>query len=312
MSRISLGQMVWLCQTLGATLETGLLTSQALDVICSKAPYRRMRLVLANVLARVNAGASLTNAFRAQGCFPALFLRFVEVGEATGSLDHTVAELGRYYRFRQRLYRRFLKCVMPFVVLYAVTVALLPTCVFIENILHGRLVFPFGVLVRGYGLPLALLASYHLVLKPMGGGRMVHRAAMFVPLLGRALKAFALARFSMALNLMIEATVPMGEALPMSLSATNNSIFTHHSRAATDAVRRGAAIKEALERTNVFPWEYLEVIGIAEASGTVSEQLQRLASHHSERAEFYLDKFATSMVIIIRLSVMIYMVLLIF
>ncbi len=61
------------------------------------------------------------------------------------------------------------------------------------------------------------------------------------------------------------------------------------------AVEGGANLTEALERTHLFPREYVEVVRIAEESGKMSERFGWLAAHHADRAEAALRVFGTAL-----------------
>jgi type IV pilus assembly protein PilC len=215
-------------------------------------------------------------------------------------------ELGRLFELQHRLWRRFLAKIALPVLQYILAVAVLALVRYITNMLSARSGTP-GIftgdvnimLVLGYGIPLALVAFYFFIVKPLGGKRMWHEALLRIPLLGRVAQSLALARFSLVLHLMYEAGFPIEEALVRSFHATGNGAFAARGPAVAEAVLAGATLTEALVASRLFPNEYLEVLSVAEESGTVSERLEWLAGNYAERAEAAMGVLVTALACLI-------------
>ena len=123
----------------------------------------------------------------------------------------------------------------------------------------------------------------------------MHEVLLRLPVVGNVTRSLALARFSLVLQLLMESATPIGRALERAAEATNNAAFAARGKRMADAVEGGANLTEALERTGLFPREYVEVVRIAEESGKMSERFGWLAAHNADRAEAALQALGTAL-----------------
>ncbi len=79
--------------------------------------------------------------------------------------------------------------------------------------------------------------------------------------------------------------MPIGEAVQLSLKGTGNEAFASRCTVVGQSIRAGDDLTQALTLANVFPPEFLEMISIAEVSGTLTEVMQRQADFYEEEAD---------------------------
>jgi len=295
MADLSRKSLILVCRDLGSTLEAGLPVSRALAGMATRARHGRLRLVLERVAQRVQSGASLAEACRQERCFPPLFLHVLAAGEQGGALGRVLQELTRFYEFQQALWRRFLAQIALPVLQYVAAVAVISLALHIISTLGGGPGMLTRGLLIGYGAPAGLVALYVFVVKPVLGTRVCHEVVLRVPVLGAALRRLALARFSLVMYVMIEAPVPLKEALARSMAATGNGAFAGRAGRAVDVVQQGSSLTSALVATGLFPGEYIEAIDVAEESGKLSEQFNRMSALYAEKAEFAMKGLAIAL-----------------
>lgn len=294
---ISRKQMIWLCHSMATMLDAGLPVTRVLAVLGGQARGGRMRRALRQAGARLAEGDTLSEAFEASGGFPPLFLRLVSVGEASGTLDRTIRESGRFYEFQQGLLRAFLSRITLPVIQYLAAVAIVAVASYILQMVGGGesggpMGPPGTVLLLGYGLPAALVVAYVLVLPLLGGTWVVHYVLFYLPVAGRVVRTLGTARFSLVMHLMMEAGAPMQRSLESAFGATGNAVFVARGRRAVQEIKQGATMSAALAATGLFPVDYLEMLQVGEESGKLSEQFNRLSAECAERAEFALNLLA--------------------
>ena len=73
-------------------------------------------------------------------------------------------------------------------------------------------------------------------------------------------------------------------SLESSLKATGNGAFAAVTPMVTAMVTEGEDLSTALNATHLFPRDYLELVRVGEASGTVPETLERLSPQLEEQA----------------------------
>ncbi|MCK4283448.1 MAG: type II secretion system F family protein [Candidatus Brocadiae bacterium] len=289
---VSRKRMIWLCGGLRTMLDAGLPVSRALNVLSGQAPSSWVGRAIQRIRVRLEGGATLAEAFEAEKRFPPLFIQLIAVGEEGGTLERTLGELVRFYEFQERIRRNLVKNLILPLTQYVIAVAVVSFATYIIGMIQDVPTNWRLWLVVGYGGPLALIAFYFLVLKPFGGTRLFHEVVLRVPVLGRMVRALALARFSLVMHLLSEAAVPVSRAVERSFEATNNGAFAARADRAVSVIKQGGTVSEALDATRLFPFDYMATVEIGEESGKLSERFDWLASHYAERAESALGALA--------------------
>jgi len=291
---ISRKQLIWFCHGAATMLDAGLPVIRVLEVLSGQA-RGSLAARISRMKASVEAGTDLTEAARRQGIFPQLFLELVSVGEESGTLEQAFAELARYYEFQQRLRRSFVgRTALP-ALQYVAAVAIISFALHIINSLNDQPGELGRHLALGYGIPLALILGYFFLLKPLGATRAVHEVVLRLPVVGNVARSLALARFSLVMQLLLESAVPVTRGIERAAAATGNGAFAARGKRMAAAVEGGTTLTEALQRTGLFPREYVEVVRIAEESGKMSERFGWLAAHHADRAEHAMQALGTAL-----------------
>jgi type IV pilus assembly protein PilC len=76
----------------------------------------------------------------------------------------------------------------------------------------------------------------------------------------------------------------VNRSLQGSLKATGNGAFIAQTPFITSAVMEGSSLTDSLAQSRLFPQEFLEMVSVAEESGTVPEALHRLSPQFEEDA----------------------------
>jgi type IV pilus assembly protein PilC len=109
------------------------------------------------------------------------------------------------------------------------------------------------------------------------------------------MRSFAIARFSWALALTQQTGMPISRSLELSFRATGNGAFVGASSGVCESVLNGGELSQALDESRLFPEEYLSLVQVAEASGTVPETLERLSPQFEDQARRSLAALAIAL-----------------
>ena len=115
-----------------------------------------------------------------------------------------------------------------------------------------------------------LIGAYFFVTRVLKHRAAVDRFFLRIPAVGRCLEAFALSRFSLALQLTMDTSLPPWEALDRSLKATGNGAYMAVTDAVQAEVRGGETVSEALASVRLFPDEFINIVATAEQGGSVT------------------------------------------
>ena len=271
---------------LAAMEQAGLPAQKAWGLLKLPAPWQ---LRVDMVKKAVGRGSNPANAAQGAGLFSVLEAKLVLAALTAGSPAHA------YRRLAERCARR----------------------AYLQSQLRSRFALPIAV----WGLacvigPLppwvagTLSTAGYLwqVAKPLLSLMLIAGAAMFlishtrsdrwllkVPKLGPALARAQAQDFFDSLGLLLEAGVPMFEALPIAVSTVSNRAMRQAYSAVLPRLQQGATLSQALEDVVTAPHflgnaRVLEMISTGEASGTLPEMLSRHCQAESQDlARFWND-----------------------
>jgi type IV pilus assembly protein PilC len=135
---------------------------------------------------------------------------------------------------------------------------------------------------------------------------------MKIPVVGGCMQAFGLARFSWAYSLTQQSGMPIDRSIEASLRATSNGAFIGQSPRICAAINAGEEFSDALAEARLFPDEFLEIVRVAETSGTVPEALERLSPQFEDQARRSLNALVAALSWLVWLLVAAFIVFVIF
>jgi type IV pilus assembly protein PilC len=261
-----------------------------------------VRRIADRIAADLDQGHNLQHALEREAkAFPPLLVSLVGVGEQTGNLPEVFGELERYYVRQQQLRRRFIASIAWPLIQFILAVLVVAFVILILGMLpvatdfNGNRWDPMGLGLFGAsgaliflawvaGILLGFYCLFLFITRVLGRGALVSAILLKVPILGRCLRALALARFCLALRLTLESAMPIRQALALSLRATGNQAFVAQTATVQAAVRKGDELSMALARAGVFPREFLHILSVAETSGRFDDVLQHQTEHYHDEA----------------------------
>jgi type II secretory pathway component PulF len=122
--------------------------------------------------------------------------------------------------------------------------------------------------------------------------RSLQRGLLRIPGLGDALRTLAMARFTWALQLVLDTSMDLRKALPLALDASGNDAFSRLGPRVARNIQQGMSLYESLAETGAFPTEFLEAISVGETSGMLAETMQRQSKDYQQRAATALSVLA--------------------
>jgi general secretion pathway protein F len=258
----------------------------------------RVRQTIARVLGRVLEGASLSEAFQAEGpAFPAYYVHVVRAGEAAGTLGQTLEELAgfleRSAEFRGRvgsalLYPAMLMVAAVVAVAVIMTV-LIPTIapLFTDAGVEPPFIIGFllglqGALAAHWPLALtgtAAAAIGFLALSRSASWRLWRdRQLLRLPLVAGLVENSQTAIVTRTLATLLRNGVPMLQALEIAGDVLSNRAMAAALRASAAEVKEGATLSGALARAGLLPELALRLTGVGEQTGQLDVMLDRVGS----------------------------------
>lgn len=329
-ARLPLSSLIELCRTLRHSLGAGLPLRDVFHQQARRGPSA-VRPVAERISQGLKRGDALEDTLkREQAAFPPLFLALASVGEHTGNLPETFAELEKYFLLQQRLRRQFVAQIAWPVFQFVAAVFIIAGLILVMGVLvapqygpdssppdplglglmgvSGALLFLAGVV----GLLAVLTGLYLFATRALRQSAAVDGVLLAVPILGPCLRALALARFCLALRMTLDTGLPIATALRLSLRATGNEAFAARSPAVEKSLRSGDDLALALAGTGLFSEEFQNIVAVGEESGRLPEVMDQQAQHYQEAAGRRLTVLTVAASVVVWLVVAIAIIVVVF
>ncbi|MEX1230523.1 MAG: type II secretion system F family protein [Planctomycetaceae bacterium] len=325
--KLSLKTLSLLCRSLSTLLHSGVDVIKAFKIAGDKAHDSRARDAMQEIQTSLKKGNDISSSLRAAGVFPDLMIEMVAVAEQTGSLPEILQSLSEHYEHHVRLRRDFTTAIAWPVFQYLAATFVIAGMLYVIGII-GQTNKEATMDVLGFGLtggsgaliwltitlggPILVYVAYQLLARGFEGKKMLDPVFLRIPVLGECMRSFAVARFSWAFALTQQAGMPIEASLDSSFRATANGAFLRAMPEAINDVLTGDTLTEALAGTRVFPGDWIEMVSVAEASGTVPEMLQRMSPQLEDQARRTLRALAATLGWVIWAMVAVFIIVLVF
>jgi len=303
-----------LCNSLATLLDAGVPLLKAFDTVSKKTGDARCRGHLAEIRTEIKQGTEISEALRGRdGYFPPLLIDMVAIGENTGALPEILRGLAGHYENLVKLRRTFLGAIfLPALQLFA-AIMIIAGLILILGLItpaNGKPIDILGLGLLGpsgaltflgicFGSVFALVVGYFLLSETFQQKRVVDSLLLKIPVVGKCLRSFAIARFSWALGLTQQTGMSLMKSLEFSLRASGNGAFQQAAGPMIQQIQEGDELTLALAQSGLFPDEYLQMLEVAEASGTIPETLQRLSPQFEADARRALSALSAAFAMLI-------------
>ncbi|GAA2869221.1 type II secretion system F family protein [Microbacterium arabinogalactanolyticum] len=312
---------------MSALINAGLPLMRTLNVLADQTSDKRLKAVLTTVSADVESGSSLSAALQRHPLiFPPLMVSIVRVGESGGFLGAALDSIAENYRKQAELHGKIRSATTyPAVVLVIALIGVLVMVTFIVPVfekmfagLGGQLPLPTQILVTIshnmiWILPLLVvvivIAWIWWVRNRYTDGyrRVVDPVKLRLPIFGPLITKMAVARFSRNLSMMLDAGVPIIQALSIVGQASNNWKIEQTVRDIQESIRGGRSFAVPLAKAGVFPPMVSQMVAVGEESGTLAQMLGSIADFYEDEVETATEQLSSLIepVLIVGLGVII-------
>ncbi|GAA1468033.1 type II secretion system F family protein [Microbacterium thalassium] len=308
-------------------INAGLPLMRTLSILIEQTEDKRLQPALVGVHADVEAGSSLSAAMaRHPEVFPPLMLSIVRVGETGGFLGSALASIAENYRKEAELQNKIRAAVTyPTIVLIIAMLGVLAMITFIVPVfesmfssLGSQLPLPTQILVvlsknMVWILPLLLIVVSAVWIWWMRNRhtervrKVVDPIRLKMPIFGPVATKMAVARFSRNLSMMLDAGVPIIQALSIVGQASNNWKVEQAVHDVQESIRAGKSFAVPLAKAEVFPAMVPQMVSVGEESGTLVEMLSSIADFYEDEVETATSQLSATIepVLIVGLGVVI-------
>ncbi len=304
---VDLKEVVTFTRLFATMIDAGLPIVQCLDILCNQTDNKFFAVILRDVKANVEQGATFSDSLRRHPkVFDQLYVNLVQAGEVGGILDTILNRLAIYNEKAIKLRRQVRGAmVYPSAVLVIFTLVL--------SILLGWVIPSFKTIFKDLGasdelpyltqiviavseafihwLPLIFLVAVGLVLgvyyfnKTYRGKKLFHTIWLKAPIIGPVLRKVAVARFTRTLGTLLSSGVPILDALEIVAKTAGNVVIEEAIMYSRAKISEGKNMAGPLLETNVFPPMVVQMVGVGEQTGALDAMLGKIADFYEEEVD---------------------------
>ena len=307
--RVSRGEVEAFTRQLANLLAAGVPLSRALSILSREAYRPAAGRLWAAVHDHVAGGMALADALAQHPrAFSPVYVAMVRAGETGGFLDLVLEQIATFRAREQDLKGKVTSALIYPMILSVLAAGILVFLLTYFIPRFSQMFAEFGgslpsltkaivavsrLAVRyWFVLVLAVALAVFGIRRALAseeGRRILERAMLRFPLFGKAAARFALVRFTRMLGTLVGAGVPLVAALRVAKEAIGNQVLADTVDGAVEDVQHGTALAKSLESCRVlFPPSVIEMISVAEESGSLDKELIRLATAYEQELDRHL------------------------
>jgi type IV pilus assembly protein PilC len=291
----------------------GLTLERAIRGLASEERHPKLKKVLTNVGENIRKGLSLSEALqRHPGVFSTLFVSLTKAGEVSGNLDEILDELATYLENLDDV-RRKVRSAMTYPIFMVVFLFAMMSAMFMWIIpmfsdvyvqlganlpaatrklvsLSEWISINFSTVVASlFGVAIGLW----LVSKTRRGGYIIDSIKLKTPIFGSLMNQSILNKFSKTAGILLNAGVPVIEAMNLIAKIVSNRVYEVAIGDATEYIRDGFNITSALRRTEIFPPILLQLSATGEETGELDTLLDKAADYYYKQVNALVERMTT-------------------
>lgn len=300
-----LERVSFMMRQLSLLVSTGTTVVEALGSLHSQAGEGEWKKVVGEIRVKVEEGKTLAEAIgQHPEYFDAVSISLVAAGETGGQLGAMADRLSKLIRQQVRIRKTVSQAMIYPAVLMFVAVGVIITMVtFVlprfeglfstlgtdlpamtkilmgaNHFIRDQWYFVVGGLVGTIGGGFAFFRS-------MKGQQLLDLAALRLPKLRTFTRSYSAARIARVMGTLLEAKVPMLEALALSKFIVKNSYYVALMHRAEEIVMRGDPVSVAFSDRDLLPTSVIEAVRSGEKSGNLAPVLASVADFMDEDTE---------------------------
>ena len=295
---------------MAAFIGAGVPILTALSVIADETKDATLRTVVEDVADSLRFGESFAGAMANHAdAFPPFYIAVLRSAEATGDLDVVLDQLAHYIdrdlearrKLRSALTYPILVLIMSVITVLILTIFVLPRFKDFFESFEAELPLPTRMLLAVTDFltnwwPWITGVLVGLAALVIGGlqtdkGRQIRDSVLVrLPVAGEVVRFSVIERFCRVLTAMIQAGVPIPEALRLATTGANNKVYEQRLITAREEMLEGEGIARPVARTRLFPGTVTQMIRVGEETGTLDAQLESVAAYYERELEYKLKR----------------------
>ena len=292
------------CRQFASILKAGVSVINALEMLAEQTENKKLKEAIVNTQSNVEKGENLSDSMRQNDAFPSILIDMVRAGEASGSLENSLTRMAIQFEKDAKLngivkkammYPIVLICVMIGVVIVMLTFVIPSFMTMFEDLDSELPVTTKAILAMSNSLKnywyiyiivvVGIVVGIQMYKRTDNGKHNLDKLKLKIPVFGLLQTKSACASFARTMSTLLQAGMPMIDALEISASTMKNVLFYDGLEKVKNGVSLGLPLSNQLKATGLFPAMVVHMVGIGEETGNVEEMLTNSATYYEEEVE---------------------------
>ncbi len=313
-NRVTTKDRIVFTRQLATLIGAGLPLSASLRTVASQTEGSGMKVVAEEIIAAVESGKSLYEAFGAHpDIFNGVYLALIQAGEKSGTLDLALKRLADQEEKDASMMSKIKGALVYPAIILVVIIAVLAFMMIMvvpqvrdlyedmgeELPVLTQILVDFTnffatfwwlilIVVGGLGA-----GAYFFIKRTPTGRKVADSFKLYVPIFGGLFRKLYVSRFARTAEMMLATGVPMLESITTSIEAINNTVVEAEYSKALDMIKSGKNLSESLvERDYMLPL-VPQMAGIGEESGKIDEMLGKAAQVYENELDEQISNIST-------------------
>lgn len=304
-NKVSFSDLVVSTRQLSTMIESGLVLSEALDILKEQQQNKYFKDVLDEVSQDVKSGLEFSVALKKHpDVFPELYSNLIHAGESSGKLDTVLAQMAinleKNREFRSKVQGAL---IYPLIILITMSVVMTVMVVFVipkltslytqSNIdlpLPTKILIAVSSFATNFWWLIIILVtigviSFNKWVKTPSGKYRFDELLLKIPVIKRVVEGISLAEFTRTFGLLTTAGIPILDALNIVSDIIGNAVYRKALQDSLTGVERGLSLSKELENTGVFPSIIPAMYRVGEETGKVDQVSFKLAEYFEQESD---------------------------
>ncbi len=316
-------QLTAFTRQLSTLQDAGLPILRSISILEQQQKPGLLKQSLAGIHDDISGGSSLSDAMsKHPKAFNKLYTKMIAAGEVGGVLDLILQRLADFLEKAARLKRRIISAMIyPAAVISVAAIIVLGIMLFIvpkfikifddfdtempaittfliesSKWLGGPLLGVLGAeqynedqMIPGIVFvmfsPILIYLAVKLIRKTTSGKSILDRMLLMTPVVGGLVRKSIIAKFTRTLGTLINAGVPILDAITITGDTTGNYVYEQALRDVHDSVRQGDSFAEPLRKAKVCDVIVVNMIDVGEETGDLDKMLLKIADNYDEEVD---------------------------
>ena len=292
------------CRQFASILKAGVSVINALEMLAEQTENKKLKEAIVNTQSNVEKGENLSDSMRQNDAFPSILIDMVRAGEASGSLENSLTRMAIQFEKdakmngivkKAMMYPIVLICVMIGVIIVMLTFVIPSFMTMFEDLDSELPVTTKAILAMSNSLKnywyiylivvVGVVVGIQMYKRTDNGRHNLDKLKLKIPVFGLLQTKSACASFARTMSTLLQAGMPMIDALEISASTMKNVLFYDGLEKVKNGVSLGLPLSNQLKATGLFPAMVVHMVSIGEETGNVEEMLTNSAVYYEEEVE---------------------------